>query len=73
MKVSEQLLMSLTIELYNLVGLLAKLSLKEVNTNREDLLQLFKSVRAVETQLAERLISEHGTYQGGLVSADTSE
>lgn len=73
MKVNEQLLMSLTIELYNLVGPLAKLSTNEVNSNRADLLQLFKSVRAVETQLTGRLISEPATCRCGATSADTPE
>lgn len=73
MKVSEQLLMSLSIEQYNVSRMCALLSTKEVSLYREDLRHLLMSSLAIVTQLTERLTSEPETCHDGLVSADTSE
>ena len=71
MKVSEQLLMSLSIELYNVSRACAQLSPQEVSLYREDLHDLLDSLTYCQTQLAERLISEPETCQGGSVSVNT--
>lgn len=58
MPVNEQLLTSYIIDLNNLGRLLVRLSDKQVNSNREDLLVLLKSLRLAETLLVEQLILE---------------
>lgn len=73
MKVSEQLLMSLSIEQYNVSKMCAQLSTKEINLYKEDLRHLLMSSLGIVTQLTGRLISAPETRLDGSAYADTDE
>lgn len=73
MKVSEQLLMSLSIEQYNVSRMCAQLSPSEVSLHKENLQHLLLSSLAIVIQLTERRISEQETCLCGSVSGDTKE
>jgi len=71
MKVSEQLLMSLSIDQYNAGRACARLSPKEVSLYKDDLRHLLMSSLVLVTQLTERLTSGQETPHDGEGSEDT--